>query len=92
MTTAIRALESALGTGALPTSVPATPAARRARRGIYAARSLPAGTVLDATDVKVVRPALGAVPAALPQLIGKRLARHVAIDEPLGIDDGGEVR
>jgi sialic acid synthase SpsE len=60
------------------------------RRGVYAARSLPAGTVLDAADLKVVRPALGARPAALARLVGQRLTRRIAVDEPLGEDECGD--
>jgi sialic acid synthase SpsE len=43
--------------------------------------------VLDTADLKVVRPALGAAPAALAHLVGRRLARRVAVDEPVGDDE-----
>jgi sialic acid synthase SpsE len=92
MTTAIRRLEGALGCGALGVHPPMPEALCRARRGVYAARSLPAGTVLDATDLKVVRPALGATPAAAAKLVGLRLQRQVAVDEPLGEDECGGKR
>lgn len=92
MTTALRVLEPALGSGALPVEPPGTPAAHRMRRGVYAARSLPAGTVLDAADLKVVRPALGPPPAAVARLVGRRLTRGLAVDEPIGTDDGGDER
>jgi len=89
MTTAIRALETALGDGTLAASPAHAAALGRLRRGVYAARSLPAGTVLDAADLKVVRPALGAPPAALAHLVGRRLERCIAVDEPLGEDECG---
>jgi sialic acid synthase SpsE len=84
MVAAIRSLESALGDGVLGRAAEGAAARQRVRRGVYAARSLPAGTVLDVDDLKVVRPALGAAPAALADLVGRRLARRVAVDEPLG--------
>jgi sialic acid synthase SpsE len=85
MTLAIRNLEAGLGDGNLV--APAAAAVGRMRRGVYAARSLPSGTVLDASDLKVVRPALGAEPAALSRLVGRRLTRRVAVDEPVGDDE-----
>jgi sialic acid synthase SpsE len=87
MVTAIRSLETGLGDGSL--GAPAAAAIGRMRRGIYAARSLPSGTVLDTADLKVVRPALGAEPAALARLVGRRLTRRLAVDEPLGDDECG---
>jgi N,N'-diacetyllegionaminate synthase len=89
MTMAIRGLEAALGDGSLPGADAHAAANGRMRRGIYAARSLPSGTVLDAADLKVVRPALGAAPAALARLVGRRLTRRLAVDEPLRDDECG---
>jgi sialic acid synthase SpsE len=87
MTTAIRTLEGALGDGTIATAPACAAALGRMRRGVYAARSLPAGTVLDVTDLKLVRPALGAPPAALTRLVGRRLGRRLAVDEPLPEDE-----
>jgi N,N'-diacetyllegionaminate synthase len=56
-------------------------------RGIHAARALAAGTVLAAEDLKIVRPGRGALPAALPALVGRRLLRARAADEPVDRDD-----
>jgi sialic acid synthase SpsE len=92
MRSAIRTLEAALGDGVLAPPVERVAALGRIRRGVYAARSLPAGTVLDASDLKVVRPALGARPAALARLVGQRLSRRVAVDEPLDEDECGDER
>jgi sialic acid synthase SpsE len=86
LTSAIRTLEGALGDGALGPRPGLADTLRQVRRGVYAARSLPAGTVLDADDLKVVRPALGAAPAAVARLVGQRLTRRMAVDEPLGED------
>jgi len=92
MASAIRLLEPGLGAGSLEPCGAALAARQRVRRGVYAARSLPAGTVLDEADLKVVRPALGARPAALARLVGQRLGRRLAVDEPLGDDECGEER
>jgi sialic acid synthase SpsE len=89
MASAIRTLEAALGAGVLAPPAECVAALQRVRRGVYAARSLPAGTVLDAADLKVVRPALGAEPAAVARLVGQRLTRRLAVDEPLGEDEAG---
>jgi sialic acid synthase SpsE len=92
MSAAIRLLEPGLGAGSLEPCGAAMEARQRMRRGVYAARSLPAGTVLDEADLKVVRPALGARPAALARLVGQRLGRRLAVDEPLGDDECGDDR
>jgi sialic acid synthase SpsE len=83
----VRALERALG-GDLR-ALRAGPSAYRHAdgRGVYAARALPAGTVLAADDLKIVRPARGALPAALPTLVGRRLLHARATDEPVDQDD-----
>lgn len=92
MTAAIRSLEGALGDGELTDPLARSETLARMRRGVYAARSLPSGTVLDAADLKVVRPALGAAPAALARLVGRRLTRRIAVDEPVGDDACGSDR
>ena len=87
MVAAVRELETALrGDLRMLRSGPA--GHRHAEsRGIYAARALPAGTVLGLDDLKIVRPAGGASPAALPALVGRRLLRACAADEPVDHDD-----
>lgn len=80
---AIRELER----GLLPVRTAAEPdgdTRRQAmRRGIHAARPLPAGTVLQASDLKIVRPAHGLPPLALDDLVGRRLGEAVDVDEPI---------
>jgi sialic acid synthase SpsE len=62
--------------------------ARKARcAASAAARALPAGTVLEAADLKLVRPALGAAPSALAALVGRRLLHALAPDEPIDLGD-----
>jgi sialic acid synthase SpsE len=87
MVRAIRELEAGLGDGA-ERPRPAESGERVwARRGVYAARPLPAGAVLQTRDLKLVRPALGLPPAALPGLIGRPLRRALEPDEPVRAED-----
>jgi sialic acid synthase SpsE len=87
MVAAVRELETALRAD-VPGLRGALALHRQAEsRGVYAARSLPAGTVLAPEDLKLVRPALGASPAALPTLLGRRLLHARAADEPVDVDD-----
>ena len=52
------------------------------RRGVYARRDLPAGTVLTSDDLAVVRPANGLAPSDAARLIGRPLARALVAGEP----------
>jgi N,N'-diacetyllegionaminate synthase len=87
MVTAIRELEAALGDGDKRPRSAETEERTWARRAVYAARPLAAGTIIDARDLKVVRPALGLPPAALGSLVGRRLERALEADEPLRAGD-----
>ena len=87
MVTAIRELELALGDGEKRPRSGETDERTWARRAVYAARPLPAGTLIEARDLKVVRPALGLPPAALAGLLGRRLGRALEADEPLHAED-----
>ena len=58
-----------------------------ARRAVYAARALPAGTAVGPDDLKVVRPALGLPPSALPGLLGRRLRHALDADQPVRAED-----
>jgi sialic acid synthase SpsE len=88
MVAAVRELEAALATNGA--GLRAGVAARHAEaRGVYAARSLAEGTVLAMEDLKILRPALGASPARLHDLVGHRLRRALACDDPVALDDVG---
>jgi N-acetylneuraminate synthase len=70
------------------TVLPAEEASRlHARRSLVAVRPLPAGHVLAADDLTAKRPATGLPPSELQQVVGRRLARDLAADEPLMSDD-----
>ncbi|MCW5893674.1 MAG: N-acetylneuraminate synthase family protein [bacterium] len=87
MVDAVRELETGLGDGRKQPRPDEEPERQWARRSVYAARSLPAGTVLEAADLKVVRPAIGLPPGAFDTLVGRTLRRTLAVDEPLRTED-----
>ncbi len=55
----------------------------RARRALYAARELPAGSTVTQADVLVVRPEGPLPPTALPRVLGRIVRRTVHKYEPL---------
>jgi sialic acid synthase SpsE len=87
MVDAIRELEAALGDGRKQPRPAEEEERVWARRAVYAARALPAGAAIGPDDVKVVRPALGLPPAALTDLLGRRLCRALDADEPVRAED-----
>lgn len=56
-------------------------------KSVTARLDLPAGTVLDEIHLTVKKPGTGIPARKLPDLIGRRLQRSVAADEPLYEDD-----
>ena len=52
------------------------------RRGLYVARSLPAGHLLQVDDLVALRPLHGVAASRLPMVVGCRLRRPVAAGEP----------
>lgn len=83
----IRAIERAIGDGVKAPTPAELKTAEVARRSLVAARALPAGHVLAAADLRVMRPGHGLKPAALDFVIGLRLGRDVAAFEPLTAED-----
>lgn len=57
------------------------------RKSLVAARDLAAGTRIERAMVEIKRPAGGIEPAALDQLIGKRLVRDLEADRPFRWSD-----
>jgi N-acetylneuraminate synthase/N,N'-diacetyllegionaminate synthase len=80
---AVRRVEAMLGDG-VKRPAPCEAGNRAvARRSLVAARALPAGHVLAAADLLAKRPGTGIPPDRAPSLVGRRLKRGVAADEPL---------
>jgi sialic acid synthase SpsE len=61
------------------------------RRALYATRALPAGHVVRAPDVAVLRPSRGLPPRAQGALLGAALTRDVEQGAPFVADDLGQV-
>lgn len=60
----------------------------RARRGIYAARDLEPGEVINEDDLLIVRPRAALAPCDLPRVLGKTVSRRIRQYEPLDVGDG----
>lgn len=85
MITAVRDVESALGSGRLegPSSQEAEEMYRLGRRSIVAAKDIPAGTVLTHEHLTVKRPGFGIKPKYLDIIIGRTLKVAVEQDDIL---------
>ena len=57
----------------------------RARRGIYAAKDLQAGKIINREDLLIVRPSASLSPMDLPALIGKSLKNDIKQYQALGV-------
>lgn len=79
----IRRIEAAVGDGIKRPAQSEEDAARAARRGLYVARAMAAGSVLTQNDLVALRPATPYSPANLRDLVGRRLAAAVAEGEAL---------
>jgi N-acetylneuraminate synthase len=53
------------------------------RRSIYVAKDIKAGDILDASNVRVVRPGFGMPPRFIDVVLGKRVNRDLAAGSPL---------
>jgi N-acetylneuraminate synthase len=54
------------------------------RRSLYAVADIPAGMVLDAANIRSIRPGGGLAPKFLPMVVGRRAARDIRRGEPIG--------
>ncbi|WP_347267860.1 N-acetylneuraminate synthase [Paracoccus sp. (in: a-proteobacteria)] len=83
----IRAIEAAIGNGIKAPTAAELKTAEVARRSLVAARDLPAGHVLTAADIRIMRPGHGLKPRMLPMVAGLRLVRNVAAFQPFALAD-----
>jgi len=58
----------------------------RARRGLYAARDIQPGQVIQEDDVLIVRPEAALVPGQLRVVVGQKSVGHIPQFEPLTLD------
>jgi sialic acid synthase SpsE len=79
----IRRAESMLGDGSLAPRAIETEVREIARRGVVAATAMTVGHVLHAGDLTCKRPAGPIPPERIVELVGRRVLRDVAADEPL---------
>ena len=82
----VRAIQAALGDGIKRPAPEELATAAVARRSIVAVRDLAGGELIAATDLAIKRPGTGLAPKMFSLLVGSRLGRDVAADEPITID------
>jgi sialic acid synthase SpsE len=82
----VRRLEVMLGHGRKEPAPSEEQARVWALKSLVAARDLAAGTVLAETDILAKRPGTGIPPTRLADVIGRRLERPLAADEPLPLE------
>jgi N,N'-diacetyllegionaminate synthase len=71
----VRAVEQALGNGVKEPRASELPVRALVRRSAFVGRDLPQGTVLDAQDLRFLRPGHGIGPEHSRELVGRRTAR-----------------
>lgn len=85
LVTRVRETAAALGDGVKAPMPEEVETARLVRRSWHAARDLPAGVTVSASDVVLKRPCTGLPPSRSP--VGRRLDAGVAADAPLREED-----
>ena len=83
----IRAIETAIGNGIKKPTASELKVAEVARRSLVATKELPAGHVLTAEDIRIMRPGCGLHPDMHDFVVGLRLSRGVGAFQPLVADD-----
>ncbi len=84
---AIRKVESMRGVMALKPADAELKTRIDFRRSIVASRNLSAGTVLQAGDLALKRPATGLHPSLAPTLLGKAITRDISQDQIIRMED-----
>jgi N-acetylneuraminate synthase len=86
MVKSVRDIENSIGDGfKMPVDAELETAAV-ARKSLVASRNLEQGTILQATDIKILRPGTGLSPSMLEEVIGKTLSKSVSFDDVLTLD------
>lgn len=83
LVSSIRHIESAMGDGVKRPAASETDTRTAARRSLVATADLPAGTKLRREHLVAKRPATGISPAEIETVLGVRLGRNLAADQPL---------
>ncbi len=79
----IRRVEQALGRRAADAGRPDRDSAAQARRSLFAARDIPAGTIIGPEDVKCVRPERGLSPRDIETVLGRPAKTDIGEEEPI---------
>lgn len=82
----IRAIETAIGNGVKKPTSSELKVAEVARRSLVVTKELPAGHVLAADDIRIMRPGYGLHPDMHDFVVGLRLTRKVGMFQPLVAD------
>lgn len=77
----IRAVEASLGNGVKQPAASEADTRNVARRSLVAARTLEAGTVLERAMLNEKRPGTGIAPNSIDDVVGRKLARRVELNE-----------
>jgi len=72
-----------LGDGSIDYKEDEAAVARSARRSIFAARDIPAGTILNYSDIIIKRPGVGLSPLHCDAVIGKKVKHTIQKDMPI---------
>lgn len=83
----VRRVESMIGTGVKAPAPCEVAAETWAMKSLVAATLLPSGHVITIEDLRAKRPGDGIHPARLSEVLGRRLRRALAADEPLSVED-----
>jgi len=86
MVQGVRDAQDALGTGIKRMARAEADLYVTARRSLFAARDIVAGTVLGQDDIAVLRPGTGIEVRDLPKVVGRTARRAIARHEPLAWD------
>jgi N-acetylneuraminate synthase len=81
--TAVRRVESALGSGVKRPAASEADTAGVARKSLVATRDLAAGTMISAADLTARRPGTGLPPSRQGELLGRRLKVNVSVGDLL---------
>lgn len=84
---AVRLVEASLGDGRKRPAPSELETRRLMRRSLVASSSIPAGTRLEPSLLRALRPATGISPALRDQVLGRRTSRDLAENEPIDWSD-----
>jgi N,N'-diacetyllegionaminate synthase len=86
MVRSIRAVEAALGHGRKEPAASEAKIAAVARKSLFAARDIPAGTKLTEEMIDIKRPGTGLPPEMRPRLIGRTMRVSLSAGEPFAME------